>query len=71
MSLCWSARPGDRPTASQMVSCASAPEFARLADIVSVSKAAATVSGSVGGVTAVSARRDYGKGQNKHNFSKN
>lgn len=57
MSLCWSARPGDRPTASQMVSCASAPEFARLADTVSISRTSAA---SLGRVTGVTARKDNG-----------
>lgn len=34
MSLCWSQEPHDRPTASQIVSIASAPEFMQIQDAV-------------------------------------
>lgn len=36
MVLCWSQQPKDRPTASQIVSIASAPEFIHLSDIMSL-----------------------------------
>ncbi|KAG1714290.1 Leucine-rich repeat serine/threonine-protein kinase 1 [Nymphon striatum] len=36
MSLCWSQQPQDRPSASQIVSVASAPEFIHLIDVVSL-----------------------------------
>ena len=36
MVVCWSHRPRDRPSASQIVSIASAPEFLHLADCVSI-----------------------------------
>ena len=36
MVLCWSQQPKDRPTASQMVSIATAPEFTHLLDVVSL-----------------------------------
>ncbi|EFX70096.1 hypothetical protein DAPPUDRAFT_113034 [Daphnia pulex] len=36
MVLCWSQQPKDRPTASQIVSIASAPEFTHLLDVVSL-----------------------------------
>ncbi|KAF4523571.1 hypothetical protein B566_EDAN014882, partial [Ephemera danica] len=40
MVLCWAQQPRDRPSASQIVSIASAPEFPHLADVVSLSHAA-------------------------------
>jgi hypothetical protein len=36
MGLCWSQQPKDRPSASQIVSIASAPEFTHLLDVVSL-----------------------------------
>ncbi|XP_065157528.1 leucine-rich repeat serine/threonine-protein kinase 1 isoform X3 [Atheta coriaria] len=36
MVLCWSQQPKDRPSASQIVSMASAPEFTHLCDIMSL-----------------------------------
>lgn len=36
MVLCWSQQPKDRPTASQIVSIATAPEFTHLLDVVSL-----------------------------------
>ena len=36
MVVCWSHRPRERPSASQIVSIASAPEFLHLADCVSI-----------------------------------
>ena len=36
MVLCWSQQPKDRPTASQIVSIASAPEFTHLLDVISL-----------------------------------
>ena len=36
MVLCWSQHPKDRPTASQIVSIATAPEFTHLLDVVSL-----------------------------------
>jgi len=36
MVLCWNQQPKDRPTASQIVSIASAPEFTHLLDVVSL-----------------------------------
>lgn len=36
MVLCWSQQPKDRPSASQIVSIANAPEFTHLADVVSL-----------------------------------
>ncbi|XP_066246944.1 leucine-rich repeat serine/threonine-protein kinase 1 isoform X1 [Euwallacea similis] len=41
MVLCWSQQPRDRPTASQIVSIASAPEFTHLCDVVSLKHPAA------------------------------
>ncbi len=48
MVLCWSQQPKDRPTASQIVSIATAPEFIHLLDVVSVNH-----SGYITGGTAV------------------
>lgn len=36
MALCWSHHPKDRPTASQIVSIATAPEFVHLLDVISL-----------------------------------
>lgn len=36
MVLCWSQQPKDRPSASQIVSIASAPEFTHLNDVVRI-----------------------------------
>lgn len=36
MVACWSGQPEQRPSASQIVSIASAPEFTHLADVVSL-----------------------------------
>lgn len=48
MVLCWAQNPKDRPSASQIVSIASAPEFSRLVDVIplkhSATVAAATAS---------------------------
>ncbi|KAG8262238.1 hypothetical protein J6590_056301 [Homalodisca vitripennis] len=41
MVLCWCQQPRDRPSASQIVSIASAPEFTHLYDIVSLNHSAA------------------------------
>lgn len=40
MVLCWSQQPKDRPSASQIVSIASAPEFVHLSDVVSLKHSA-------------------------------
>nr|CAD7199937.1 unnamed protein product [Timema douglasi] len=47
MVLCWSQSPRDRPSASQIVSIASAPEFTHLCDTVSLSHLAPVVSTAV------------------------
>ena len=36
MVVCWAQQPRDRPSASQVVSIASAPEFVHLGDVVSL-----------------------------------
>lgn len=41
MVLCWSQHPKDRPSASQIVSIASAPEFIHLSDVMSLKHQAA------------------------------
>ncbi|KAJ1529280.1 hypothetical protein ONE63_006078 [Megalurothrips usitatus] len=41
MALCWSQQPTDRPSASQVVSISSAPEFTHLCDTVSLEHAGA------------------------------
>jgi len=48
MVLCWNQQPKDRPTASQIVSIATAPEFIHLLDVVSLNH-----SGFITGGTAV------------------
>ncbi|XP_049858112.1 leucine-rich repeat serine/threonine-protein kinase 1 isoform X1 [Schistocerca gregaria] len=47
MVLCWSQSPRDRPSASQIVSIASAPEFTHLGDTVSLSHTAPVVATTV------------------------
>lgn len=50
MVLCWCQQPRDRPSASQIVSIASAPEFTHLYDVISLNHPAsviATVTASV------------------------
>lgn len=44
MAVCWSQSPKDRPSASQIVSIVSAPEFTHLYDVVSLSHSADVVS---------------------------
>lgn len=41
--MCWSQQPKDRPSASQIVSIASAPEFVHLSDVVSLKHQASVV----------------------------
>lgn len=41
--MCWSQQPKDRPSASQIVSIASAPEFIHLSDVVSLKHQASVV----------------------------
>lgn len=43
MVLCWSQQPKDRPSASQIVSIASAPEFTHLSDVMSLKHQAPVV----------------------------
>ena len=40
MVLCWAQQPRDRPSASQMVSIASAPEFTHLTDVATLNHSA-------------------------------
>ncbi|KAJ9598231.1 hypothetical protein L9F63_011052, partial [Diploptera punctata] len=47
MVLCWSQSPRDRPSASQIVSIASAPEFTHLSDTVSLNHPAPVVASAV------------------------
>ncbi|XP_067008597.2 leucine-rich repeat serine/threonine-protein kinase 1 [Anabrus simplex] len=47
MVLCWSQSPRDRPSASQIVSIASAPEFTHLRDTVSLNHSARVVATTV------------------------
>ncbi|XP_069680319.1 leucine-rich repeat serine/threonine-protein kinase 1 isoform X2 [Periplaneta americana] len=47
MVLCWSQSPRDRPSASQIVSIASAPEFTHLSDTVSLNHPAPVVASTV------------------------
>jgi len=44
MAVCWSQSPKDRPSASQIVSIVSAPEFTHLYDVVSLSHSANVIS---------------------------
>lgn len=62
MVLCWSQQPRDRPSASQIVSIASAPEFTHLYDIVSLNHSAP--------VTATVAAAFAHSGQSVYHFLK-
>lgn len=44
MAVCWSQSPKDRPSASQIVSIVSAPEFIHLYDVVSLNHSSDAVS---------------------------
>jgi len=44
MTLCWSQQPKDRPSISQIVSIASAPEFTNLLDVISLNENYAVLS---------------------------
>lgn len=44
MVLCWCQQPRDRPSASQIVSIASAPEFTHLYDVVSLNHSGSVIS---------------------------
>ncbi len=48
MVACWEQRPRARPSASQIVSVASAPEFARLVDVASLEGGGDGGSGDIG-----------------------
>ncbi|XP_019766471.2 leucine-rich repeat serine/threonine-protein kinase 1 isoform X4 [Dendroctonus ponderosae] len=53
MVLCWSQQPKDRPTASQIVSIASAPEFTHLCDVVSLKHSASVVASTSAALTYI------------------
>lgn len=53
MALCWSQQPKDRPSASQIVSIASAPEFTHLSDVVSLKHQAPVVASTSAPITHI------------------
>ncbi|XP_015840648.1 leucine-rich repeat serine/threonine-protein kinase 1 isoform X3 [Tribolium castaneum] len=53
MVLCWSQQPKDRPSASQIVSIASAPEFTHLSDVTSLKHEASVVATASAAVTHI------------------
>ncbi|XP_056637900.1 leucine-rich repeat serine/threonine-protein kinase 1 isoform X1 [Diorhabda sublineata] len=53
MVLCWSQQPKDRPSASQIVSIASAPEFTHLCDVVSLKHQAPVVATTSAALTHI------------------
>ncbi|XP_018323262.1 leucine-rich repeat serine/threonine-protein kinase 1 isoform X2 [Agrilus planipennis] len=53
MVLCWSQHPKDRPSASQIVSVASAPEFVHLSDVVSLRHCASVVASTSAVITNI------------------
>lgn len=54
MVLCWSQQPKDRPSASQIVSIASAPEFTHLSDVASLKHSASVVATASAPVAEIS-----------------
>lgn len=56
MVMCWSQQPKDRPSASQIVSIASAPEFVHLSDVVSLKHQASVVASTSVPVANISGR---------------
>lgn len=59
MVKCWSQQPRDRPSASQIVSIASAPEFTHLADVVSLNHLAPVISTTVVTISEVGGTSSY------------
>ncbi|XP_060525729.1 leucine-rich repeat serine/threonine-protein kinase 1 isoform X2 [Cylas formicarius] len=53
MVLCWSHQPKDRPSASQIVSIASAPEFTHLSDVVYLKHPASVVASTSTALTHI------------------
>lgn len=53
MVLCWSQQPKDRPSASQIVSIASAPEFTHLSDVTSLKHDASVVASTSAALTHI------------------
>ncbi|XP_049820088.1 leucine-rich repeat serine/threonine-protein kinase 1 isoform X2 [Aethina tumida] len=53
MVLCWSQQPKDRPSASQIVSIASAPEFTHLSDVISLKHQAPVVASTSAALTHI------------------
>jgi hypothetical protein len=53
MVLCWSQQPKDRPSASQIVSIASAPEFTHLSDVTSLKHDASVVASASAALTHI------------------
>uniref|UniRef100_A0A915PJA2 non-specific serine/threonine protein kinase n=1 Tax=Setaria digitata TaxID=48799 RepID=A0A915PJA2_9BILA len=47
MVVCWAAQPVDRPSASQIVSMTTAPEFTHLLDVISLNDPDSTVNASI------------------------
>ncbi|XP_017772148.1 PREDICTED: leucine-rich repeat serine/threonine-protein kinase 1 isoform X5 [Nicrophorus vespilloides] len=54
MVLCWSQQPKDRPSASQIVSIASAPEFTHLSDVMSLKHQAPVVASTSAPISHIS-----------------
>lgn len=47
MVVCWAAQPVDRPSASQIVSMTTAPEFTHLLDVISLNDPDSAVNASI------------------------
>lgn len=60
MVSCWAQQPRDRPSASQIVSIATAPEFTHLLDVVSLEKSESVL---CAGVTCLPAAQEQGECQ--------
>lgn len=58
MVLCWAQNPKDRPSASQIVSIASAPEFSRSMDVVPLKHSATVASTITGPILTNSGNRE-------------
>lgn len=72
MVICWAQSPSDRPSASQIVSIASAPEFTHMQDVISLNHSSPIISSlsiSLSQVMALGENSNAGDGMESQNES--